>query len=721
MQSWRANDPYIRSISEFLTRNAESKREWTAEAKVCVHNMRDIFYTRVDQDGRYIVADTKLAQGVFKVPIVRRLCSLAVASIMGQPGTFNAVPASHCADDVESAEAFTMLIRDMERYNATHVLNHHVGRALATTGSAFKRVYTQPSEVYVQLPNDGELLNYYIEAKQESLGRPLQLIQQPQKVNDSIRFSALLPSVREQYVSPFSMIVETGCSNFRDCTEFCNIEVWPIARVGNEFPGFDIEKLRPENIQDTQSPVNGGTVGDFSGRGDTSQMGTRVGSEHKMVRIYDYWKRLPGFGWRHTVLVGSEPHVLLDEQVAFTPYINYTMPRDDNFFWAKGLVSGVLDIQRAINRLATDRIATFVNQCKDILVVDPSVKNQLTNGYNQIIVASNPRSSVAPVRIPMATGAIDAMTALIRDHWELGKIAFGLGDASLGAVKSHVSAMAQSHATQIDQSPYDQVRALFDESERQKTEVMLRFAREVYDEPRLISIAGRDKGSVFSKAIGYRELGGRVDVEIVPSYDLPKNEHERLELATKLAAAGVFDPNAQGAVELIKDFIGVQTGLFPYPSELVKEKERARLESYWIETGSAYVEQQINPETGQPEFGPVLYLGPNLQSPAPRPFVRSIDNHEEHLKQHESDLRSGRLTAEQEQLLEIHMREHSTAINQALMIQKAEAIEMMSRESIASQMGQITMQMQGAAIGASATPKKTPAMGGRISGQVRRG
>lgn len=689
--------PHVKEAWEFLQRADVARMENKARTKLNQLYYMNLFHFYLDPDGTCVRPDLSLISGMIKVPIFRNLVDRGAASIMAQPSTLRAVQTGGTSDDYYAAQGASLFLREFERTNPVSTANAALARTLLMAGKGFKRLYVDTDLVPIEMP--AEALGIYERVKNERNAQkslpPIRIDRVVPSYNENVRAFVQLPILREMNISPFSVYVENGATNLDECQEFCVHEVRSLSWIQANFPS-EASRIKGELISDKHSPTMAGEVGAKRYiHGTGQQTGDSFSAAAKMVHFYDHWKKLPnGAGYHHTMTAGyGMKVVVLEEEVDYHPYIDYSSAPIPDYFWDIALCDSICDLQRILCIQFRDSVLSFQDAVKDIIVVPQGMKNMLHNEYN-CIIEENPRVLNSIRRLSMTSGAAQQAMMLADKTEEHMYKAFGFGDASRGVLKSHTTTQGIRLAQAADNNVLARIRDEIDAGERRKGRKILRFCGdpELFDEPRWIATSGNLPGQTIARAVRHSDIGGVTDVEVVDSVELPRDLASRLEYATNLAAAGLIPD-----IQTLKDFVKLGTNELPEPSVEIIERRRANEINEMILAGvvipAGMVAQLLGGQQGgQLDPGALVYYG---QQPTMNgynlgePIIRGIDIQQFHIKELEDAIREG-LFSRESRLIAEELLNQRRALAQAEADQaRADEIDLLARQSMAQGSAQI--------------------------------
>lgn len=686
----------VKSAWDFLSREDMARREFTARIKLNQLFYMGLYHFIVDVDGVSVRPDESLLEGVIKIPLFRNLVDRGSAAIMAQPSTWRAQQVGGTSDDYYAAQGASLFIREFERLNPVTTQNTSLARSLLIAGRAFKRLYVDTDLVPVEMPP--QMLGIYERVKNEENQKkglpPVRIERVVQSSNENIRAFIRLPILREMNLSPFSVYPETGAPSLDDSTEFVVHEVRSLEWVKANFPGA-ADKLESEMIQDKHAATRSGSPGarrHIYGHGQ--QTGDSFDSGAKLVHIYDHFKKLPyGAGYVQRITAGYGMRAILHEaEVDYHPIIDYASFPMADYYWDTPLCDSIVDLQRTLCVQFRDSVMAFQDSVKDIIVVPQGMRNLLSNEYN-CIIEENPRAINSIRRLSMTSGAAQQAQVMASQTEEYMYKAFGFGDASRGVVKSHTSAQGLRLAQASDNSVMARIREHIDDGERRKYRKVLRFCGdpELFDEPRWIATSGNMSGETIARAVRHSDIAGVTDVELVDTIELPRDAATRLEYAVSLASAGMIPD-----VQTLRDFVKLGTSEIPEPSFEIIERRRASQINEMILKGvvipAGMVAGMLGQGSGQLDPGTLIYYGklPRMNGYGiGDPIIRGIDIQSIHIKELSDALREGQFPGQARLIAEALLEARKALAEGERQQAMADEADLMTRQSIAQQAGQI--------------------------------
>ena len=711
-------------IESFVQKEDGARRLFKTQAIVNQYYYQGLYHFKASPDGVYIETDTSLARGYVKMPILRNLVDRATATIMGQRSRFIASQTGGLETDYKAALGATLMIDEFDRANSVHINNIHLARLLVLMGKAFKRIYLEKD--FVPIEAAPEQLQIYERVKQE-MGDPVQMRDVVPSRDGMVRAYVNLPVVREQVMNPLTMLVQTGAHSLGEATEFCCHEVRPISWVKHKFPDFDHERLmHAENISNVYNAHDQGNVGNvryIAGAGQ--QGGETFSATAKLVHIYDYYFKNADGTYEHVVFASRKFIPLLRETVDVHPFVEYSSNKMEGYFWDTAITTDIVDQQRTICWFWKQVLENYSSSVKDVIIVPQGMKTRLTTDFNHVIEENVAYASQIR-KLNQSSGTHNIAMDIARSIKSEMFDSFGFGDTMRGVTKSHVSATAMNMAMNADSNRLGLIRTEIDNSERLKYKKVLEFSKQVFDEPRVLASSGAESGASIYRAFTSRDLAGVGDIEISETIDLPRDAADRLQLAQELARGGLIE-----SPDEFKDFVKLGTGWLPEHSTDQMERARAETINEWIRTGQAVpsglmMQDQFADERDQVGNGGIspdqlIYVG-KVRENFGKPIIRPTDIHPIHIDVIEKALRSGTFSQQAEQIAMLLLQQRTDIARAEEEAQIARQLEMMARESVASQAGQMAMTTQSAVLDAKPQPAKlTPSQGGQRSGEVRRG
>lgn len=705
------NGALARHFRDTLINGLEWRRKWQDRAVRSGYYDRGIFYYKVNNKaaGRLLLDERMANRGVLRVPLIRRLLNLAASTATSDDIGWQAVASGVDEDSVLSARAATFAMRDFViRENPARAQFKSFRDALVT-GHAFKRVWCENDYVTIVLPPDT------LELYEAMSGRELR--NWDRMPSGDIRAEAMLPVVRESDVSPFSVIVPPGTKEFDHAETIICTELKPLSWVVNNIPEHAREV---PTTQSTSESTYNNIIGGMGGRSFyTDQEYSPMGN--KMVRVYEIWMR-EGREWVLFWGVGEGMRFLYeaDETADFHPLVSMTVNPQGDLFWCDGMVEDVVDLQRDVCIAKTDLSISFHNSVKDIIFVPQDMKTPFSNDYSQI-VPINPRSQIAPFRLPMPTDVHHHLMSHLNDSIQKMYEAFGMSDISRGNLPSRATTGGLALARETDTAPIMRTHNAFLEMERKKMLKALKFMASLYDEPRWVAISGQ-QGEIYAEAVRGKQFANISDVNPQPMGRLRGTVEERLERSVPLIQAGLFEDGAEGRLERLRDFVHVQKDSVPEPSQDQIQRARAVRENSWIKNGRAGIYQEQAELTNPLEVGvrgedPQGIEGPVIDEKG-MPLLGDYDIDEVHVEEHIRALSSLDRSLDSYMILVTHIQEHSQRITMAKQESDRQHFEDLAKESLARYGGQLAA----AGINESNSPQGlTPHEGGRRSGIARRG
>jgi hypothetical protein len=725
----RQEEEYRKLASRFRDEEARRKLEWTASATVSLHQYRGIFHTRHRPGDTSYEVDQALVGGVLPIAVQPRITDLAVSTMMSQPSNWYAVQTGPDKEDYYAAQGKTLQIRDHDSRNAVHTINVRLARSLFLTAAAFKQLWLEDAPVAVELPP--ATLEMWLKMKSDFLKKPVEIIGEPQQVSGgNVRIYTPQPVTREEFVSPFSVLMQTGARDLDSCTQFCVVEMRPIDWVRqqnfNRVDESELARLRGDSIADRKNLAGQSTgigLGGYYG-GQSQVTGDQFGTDARVVRVANNWIKVGARSWLQLVTVGDYDRFLVHfDEKPYHTYIDYHANQVDDYAWGASIAARIQPIQHTINRANTDLYENFHSLMKDTILAAPSARKSLSNHFGQVILV-NSKMGDKVSRLEMPTNTHQALQGMVNMGIQQAYGIAGLGDASRGDIQTHQSAQAIQSAQRADAGPLQLIRTVtIDAGEQRKYKKVLQMQAAVFDEPRWIACAGSNLGPPLSRMVRRSDLQGSTDVALHDSVSLPRGAAERLQLVTEWARGGLFMPGNEGVLEKMRNFARVETDLIPEPTEERIEEERALREGEWVAAGMVYAPPQAMVPGASPQLIPVLCIDPT--SPLYlSPLLQATDIHNIHIKQHSNDLRSGKFDHDPalKATMLRHLQEHQNAQMQIEAEQMAKQLEMEANMSIAQQAGQQALQTTAALLEQpTPTVKPTAADGGKKSGEVRRG
>lgn len=702
---------------QFLETHGNAKREWTGRSTICLHNHKHIFNTKYEPDTFRIKEDRALSANLLKIPLIPRYIEIGTAMIGANYVEWQAVPDSVTREARMRADAVQVLIDQYERQNATFVNNQHIAASMLTLGHAAKRLYQDNDWQTIELePEEAQI---YAQIQEEG-GVPIRNAVRTD--NGNVRMEVLLPVIREQYLSPFRIVAESGVQDLESCNKFIVYEDRPRTDISRFFPGFDLESVKPDSMPDTNSPT--GYIS-YSGtrRSYNQQTGSSYDAQMGLNRVYWCYERLNNGNWLQTIYIGSKMQTLLEEpaEIQFHPIVWYGAKgrQIDECFWQYGPVDRCVDLQRAINRSATDQKLNFHSLMKDAIMVPQSMKNQMTNVYGSLIFY-NERSQQLPRRLDMPTNTHQMLGEMIsRDEAMMARL-MGINDMSQGVIKSHVSGNAAAQSINATASPLSLISDGIDAAELVKIKKVLRMQRSIFDEPRFFASVGKHAGETYARVVNRSDLMGYMDVRPMEVSRMPKEQQSRIQLGLQLAQSGMFSEENQSAVKKFREFVQIEKSTIPEGVDAQIEKHRALRALEMVRQGRVVAQGQMDPQTGQVVPAPLMYID---KTGGLSPLVGPLDMSDVHIEIISEAIREEQFADKQQTSMALALlKEHQTRVQNAQMERYSQQLELQAKQSVATQAGQLALQTQGAMLNSptSVKSKMTPAQGGVLSGAVRR-
>lgn len=702
---------------QFTESHGNAKRDWTGRSTICLHNAQSTFHTRYNPNSYRVTHDDQLAKSLLKIPLLPRYIEIGTAMIGTNFVEWQVTPEAMTHEARVKADAVNVLIDQYESANSVFVNNQHIAAMMLTLGHAAKRLYQDYEWQIVELPpEEAQIYEQLQRQNGVSIGEVFKTD------GGMVRIEAYLPVIKEQYISPFRIIVETGARDLESCNRFVVYEDRPRTDIARFFPEFDIESVRPDTIPDTHSP-SGYVAYQETGVLGGQQTGNSYDSMLALNRVYWCYERLGNGRWVETIYIGEKLKKVLSpgREIQFHPIVWYYAPgrKLDEGFWQYGVVDRCVDLQRAISRSATDQKLNFHALMKDTILVPQNMRNQITNAYASVLWY-DPRSNNMPRRLEMPTNTHQVLREMLQsDEAQMARL-MGVHDMSQGVVKSHVSGQAAAASISSTTSPLSLISDGIDAAEEIKIKKMLRFQRAIFDEPRFFASVGKNAGQTYAKTIQRADLLGYLDVKPVLQSRIPRDQQTRLQLGMQLATAGMFSQENSEAIQRFKEFVQIEKGTMPLGIDSEIERHRAMRALQLIREDRVVSQGQLDPQTMQVVPAPLQYVDKtgNLA-----PLLSQLDDNVIHQQVISQAIREEQFANPQHAALAMQLlEEHKQVLDRKSIEAMTKQLEMEAKRSVATQAGQIAMQAQSAMLNAPVVPKAkmTPAQGGILSGQVRR-